>query len=137
MVRSLLILLSFGLFVSCKKEPGEGGKAEVHGRIFEQRYSNTTQLPVGEPYLLLDKNVYIIYGDTAGGAYPDDNVDSGPDGKFRFQWLRKGSYMVYAISDCNGNDPLCQGGKKSIFIPVEIGDRKEVVEIGDLTIEKW
>jgi len=137
MVRSLMILLSLTLLYACKKEPGEGGKAEIHGRIMEQRYLNASQLPSGDPYPLLDQNVYIIYGDTTGGAYPDDNVDSGPDGKFRFQWMRKGSYLVYAISDCHTSDTLCRGGKKTIFIPVEIGDRKGVVEIGDLTIEKW
>ncbi|MBK9762540.1 MAG: hypothetical protein IPO87_04040 [Flavobacteriales bacterium] len=137
MVRSLLILLSLTLFVSCKKEAGEGGKAEIHGRIMEQRYSSINQLPTGDPYPLLDQNVYIIYGDTTDGAYPDDNVDSGPDGKFRFQWLRKGSYTVYAISDCHPSDPNCQGERKTISIPLDIGDRKGVVEIGDLTVEKW
>ena len=77
MLRSLLILLSLTLFVSCKKEAGEGGKAEIHGRIMEQRYSSINQLPT------------------------------------------------------------CQGERKTISIPLDIGDRKGVVEIGDLTVEKW
>lgn len=137
MVRSLLILLSFTLFISCKKEPGEGGKAEIHGRLMEQRYSSITQLPTGDAYPLLDEKIFLIYGDASSGTYPDDDVDSGPDGKFRFQWLRKGSYMLYAISDCQLSDPNCHDGKKAVFIQVEIGDRKEVVEVGDLIIEKW
>lgn len=136
MVRSALILLSLLLLSSCKKEPGIGGKAEIHGRLMEQRYLSSSHVPFGDPYPLLGEKVYIIYGDGTDAAYPDDDVDTGPDGRFRFPWLRKGSYTIYAISDCHTTDADCYSGKKTILIQTEIGDRKEVVEIGDLTIEK-
>lgn len=95
-----------------------------------QVYANG-QIAVG-PYPLLDENVYIIYGDATEGAFPDDNVDSGPNGEFRFKWLRKGTYTIYAV----GESYTAESGKVSVPITVTIDDRKGVVEIGDLTVDK-
>ena len=117
--------------VSCNKEPGIGGKAEIRGRLMEQETSDSGN-PIGDPYPIIGENVYIIYGDGSDGAYPDDNVDSGPNGEFRFPWLRKGSYRIYAVSDCED----CDGGSTTVSATVEISDRKEVVEMGDLTVIK-
>lgn len=128
------LLLAFpilALITACNKEPGEGGKAEIRGRLMEQDYSNGG-LPVGAPYPVAGNNVYIIYSDATDGAYPNDNVDSGPNGEFRFIWLRKGTYTLYALSDCAN----CASGTKTIYATAEIGDRKEVVIVGDLLIEK-
>ena len=119
------------LLLGCSKEPGEGGKAEIRGRVMEQDH-NANGVPNGDPYLLMDKTVFIIYGDASDGAFPDDNVDTGPYGEVRFKWLRKGSYTVYVVSDCDD----CDGGKKTVFASVEVGDRKEVVDAGTLLVEK-
>ena len=118
------------LCTGCSKEPGEGGRAEVRGRIIEQRYNNNTGQPVGQPYTVADHRVYIIYGD---GQYHDDDVRTGPDGTFRFAWLRKGDYRIYAISDC-GAFVGCTYG---VFADASIGDRKEIVDIGDILIQNW
>ena len=117
------------LLLSCNKEPGEGGKAEIRGRLMEQRMSLSNN-PIGDPYPLAGENIYIVYGDASEGTFPDDNVDSGPNGEFRFKWLRKGSYTVYAISECND----CGGGTQAIIFKAEIGDKKEVITTGDLTV---
>lgn len=119
------------LLLACNKDAGEGGKAQITGRLLEQRVSASGN-PIGDPYPALGENVYIIYGGIEGGAYPDDNVDSGPNGEFRFSWLRKGTYTVYAVSDCND----CDGGKKSVAVTVEVDDRKGSVSTGDILIER-
>lgn len=131
MKRLLLALAILALITACNKEPGEGGKAEIRGRVIEQLYSNGG-LPIGDPYAVAGNNVYIIYGDATDGAYPDDNVDTGPNGEFRFIWLRKGTYTIYTLSDCAD----CEGGTKTIYATADIGDRKEVVNAGDLLIER-
>lgn len=117
--------------VACNKEPGEGGKAEIRGRLLEQLVSASGN-PIGDPYPVIGENVFIIYGDATDGAFPDDNVDTGPTGEFRFSWLRKGTYTVYAISDCNE----CESGQIAVSRVVEIGDRKESITTGDITIER-
>lgn len=118
------------LFTACKKEPGEGGKAEIHGIVYEQRYNNTTHQPQGDPYPIAEQRVYIIYGT---GDYADDDTRTEPDGTFRFAWLRKGDYRVYSVSECD----TCASGTKGIYVDVEIGDRKEVVNADPITIENW
>ncbi|MBL7951151.1 MAG: hypothetical protein JNM62_05480 [Flavobacteriales bacterium] len=120
------------LLLSCNKEPGEGGKAEIRGVLTEQYFSASNN-PITDPYPLPGENVYIIYGDASDGAYPDDNVDTGPGGVFRFPWLRKGTYTIFAVSECND----CEGGTTTISRTVEVGDKKEIVEFGTLAIKKY
>ncbi len=131
-MRALLLCLlavSF-LFIACKKEPGEGGRAEIRGRVIEQRYSNNTQQPIGLPYAKADQRVFIIYGD---GEFHDDDVRTGPGGTFRFPWLQKGDYRVYVISECGAYD----GCNTAVIKVATIGDRKEVVDVGDIVIQNW
>lgn len=116
------------MMAGCKKEPGEGGKAEIRGLLYEQRYINGQ--PAGEPYPKADARVYIIYGD---GIYHDDDTRSGPNGEFRFTWLRKGKYRLYAISECLG----CPSGEEGVYLDVTINGRKEVVNVGRLTIRNY
>jgi hypothetical protein len=118
------------LLVSCSKDPGEGGRAEIRGRVLEQRYSSNTGQPVGQPYALAEKDVYIIYGD---GTYHDDDVTTGADGTFRFTWLRKGSYTVYTISECGSYD----GCTVSVVQQATIDERKAQVQLGDFTVQNW
>jgi hypothetical protein len=126
----LVALSMLTLLPACKKEPGEGGRAEIRGRVKEQRYSRNTGQPVGPVYLLPEQRVYIIYGD---GTYHDDDVRTGPDGTFRFPWLQKGDYTVYTISECGQYN----GCTYAVQVRTSIGSRKEVVDIGDLLIENW
>ena len=127
-----MLALPLLALLGCSKDPGEGGKAEIRGRVIEQRYNNNG-VAQGVPYPIAEQNVYIIYGDASEGAFPDDNVDSGPDGSFRFKWLRKGSYTIYTISECDD----CDSGEKTIYAYVELSDRKEVAEVGDLLVENY
>ncbi len=131
-MRILFILFSALsiLLTACSKEPGEGGRAEIQGRVMEQRYSANTQQPQGLPYGKAEQRVYIIYGD---GTFQDDDVRTNAEGFFRFPWLRKGDYTVYTISECG----TFNGCTKSISAKATIDARKAVVEVGTLTIENW
>ena len=44
----LVIALGALLFSACKKEEGDGGKAEIRGTVLEQRY-NLSGNPAGDP----------------------------------------------------------------------------------------
>jgi len=130
---TLLGLASVVLLVTaCNKDAGEGGKAEIHGIVYEQEYNNNTGVPIGDPYPIAEQRVYIIYG---AGDYADDDTRTEPDGTFRFPWLRKGDYQVYVVSECDPDS--CDNGTQGIYASVEIGDRKEVVVMDTLLIENW
>lgn len=129
LAKGLAVLVILGV-TACGKEPGEGGRAEIRGRVVEQRYNNNTGQPVGPVYAVPERQVYIIYGD---GTFHDDDVRTGPDGTFRFPWLRKGDYTVYTISECDDFD----GCTFAVEVRTSVGDRKEVVDVGDLRVENW
>jgi hypothetical protein len=132
MKRALLAVPVMALLLGCNKEPGEGGKAEIRGRVIEQLYSQSGN-PIGDSYPVIGENVFIVYGETTEGTFPDDNVDTGPNGEFRFPWLRKGSYTVFVRSECRD----CDGGTKAVIRTLEIGDNKDILTTGDILIERY
>ena len=79
MFRSICFLIPI-ILVSCVKEPGIGGRGEIHGLVLEQRYDDG--VPVGEPYPIPEQDVFIVYGD-GDGETSDDDVSTGADGRFR------------------------------------------------------
>ena len=118
------------LISACKKEEGVGGKSTITGKVYVIEYSNNTGQPNGNEYYAPDEKVYIRYGDN---NFHDDDVDTGPDGLYKFDWLRKGDYTVFVYSEC----PTCESGTISIEKSVLINDNKEVVEVNDIVIENW
>lgn len=126
---SILLLLA----TSCAKEAGIGGRGEIHGRVMEQYFDNDT--PTGEAYPKAGERVYIVYGGGTGDT-GDDNVRTGPDGRFRFAWLRKGDYRIYVISECADNIQ-CPNGSRSVGQQVHLDTRKSMVDVGDLLIDNY
>jgi hypothetical protein len=121
------------LITACNKEPGEGGRAEIQGVVYEQLYNDATGAPIGDAYPLADYRVNIIYG--ADGEYPDDDVRTNPQGHFRFPWLRKGDYRIYVISECiDIEDPDCV---QAIYAEVEISGRKDVQEVDTFFVRNY
>lgn len=94
------------------------------------KYSRTTGQPTGVEYWAQDARVFIVYGDN---EFHDDDTRTGPDGLFKFSWLRKGRYTVYTYSECN----TCPGGTFAVYRTVEITDKKGNVDAGTLVIEDW
>jgi len=115
---------------SCKKPPGEGGFASIEGRLYVVNYDATFTIKTSE-YYLPGETVYIIYGD---GTEVGNTVKTSYDGSFKFNYLQKGKYKIYAI----GKDST----KKSLSVPKEtlieitIKGKKEKANVGDLVIIK-
>lgn len=132
MMRSLLAgLAGLSLLITgCNKEPGEGGRAEIRGVVYEQRFNSSTNLPIGAAYPIAEQRVYIIYGD---GDYADDDTRTEPDGGFRFPWLRKGDYRVYVLSECNDYANCTEG----IYVDASISGRKDVVQLDTILIRNY
>ncbi|MDQ3102094.1 MAG: carboxypeptidase-like regulatory domain-containing protein [Bacteroidota bacterium] len=135
MKKFLMLLLPLAMvFSSCTKEPGEGGRGEIQGRIIAQNYNNTsTGLAYGDPYPFPEHRVYIIYGD---GEFHDDDVRTGHDGRYRFNGLRRGSYRIYVVSELyrSLSEP---DGSEIIERTVEITEKDEVIEIEDLLVKRY
>ena len=122
---AFIITLSL-LATSCKKGPGEGGRASITGKVYTVNYNSTMTVPVDSGYLGGQK-VYILYGDeTAVGKSQDTNND----GAFEFSYLRKGKYTVYIYSKTAPNQL-----DSAVVQTGEITDRKQVLELADFKIK--
>ena len=113
------------LFAACKKGAGEGGRAFIKGKVYIKNYT----APPG-PFILQDEyyaqgeNVFIVYGDEPGVG---KNVKTSFDGSFQFEYLRKGKYKVFALSDDTSS--TINSKTKEIIANVEIKNATETINI--------
>ncbi len=117
------------IFISCKKEAGEGGGATIKGKLLCGNYNSPTTAVTGDDGES-NEAVYIIYGEK---TIADHNEKTMYDGSFEFKYLRKGTYKIFAYSlDKSSKIPVETIVEKTI----EIKDKKEIVEVTDFVIYK-
>ena len=123
---TILTVVLIILGTSCTKEEGVGGQASVSGKLQEHLYVGAIdQGTVGAQ----GKDVYIIYG-IDDGIF-DDKVETGYNGDFEFNYLRKGNYTLYAFSDCWA----CPFGTDSVVrIDFTISDKKEELSLNNIIV---
>lgn len=128
----LLSVILFAIISSCKKEPGSGGAASIKGNIHEMDCGATFQSNACQGIVGADLDVYIIYGDEISYG---DRVRTDYEGDFEFKYLRKGKYKVYVYSyDSTYLDNLAYTPQIAITKEVEISEKKQVVDIGQITV---
>jgi hypothetical protein len=123
---SLITLIVVISLISCKKGPGEGGRASINGKVFSVNYNSSFTVPQDSGYLGAQK-VYLIYGDD---IIVGDDQDSNNEGAFEFNFLRKGKYKVYVYTKTLANHL-----DSAIVQEVEITERKQSVELPDFKIK--
>ena len=128
-LRKVIILLSGMtiLLYSCEKEPGEGGKSTIYGKVFVKDY-NATFTNLEEEYYGPDIWVYIIYGDDRDYS---DRILTSYDGTYEFKYLRPGTYHVYAYSK---DSTLQTNALLPVIRDVEVPKKKQEVEVEDIVI---
>lgn len=88
---SLIALFSF----SCVNDEGEGGISVIEGKVFKVMHYNNIFTFETDTFPAVKEDVYIVYGDE---PIYGDKMETGYDGFFRFKYLIKGTYRVYAYS---------------------------------------
>ena len=117
----------FIIFISCRKEPGEGGKSTIYGKVFVKDY-NSTFTHLDEAYYGHDIWVYIIYGDDKDYG---DRIRTSYDGTYEFKYMYPGTYHVYAYSKDSTLQTLAPVPViKEVIVPKKTQD----VEVPDLVI---
>jgi hypothetical protein len=129
-MRSVFFYFVFGFALllslsACEKDPGPGGLASISGKLYVYDY-NAFGLLVDSGYVAGER-IYISYGENTN---VDDDVRTAADGSFKFEWLQKGKYTVWAISDCD----TCPLKQTTVKQTVEITKRRENITISDLVI---
>lgn len=121
---ALLLLLPI-FFGQCNIGPGEGGSSSITGKVWIQEI-NSGGILVNE-YYVQDERVYLIFGD---GTTYDEEFRTSYDGSYQFNFLLKGTYQVFAYSECLG----CDGGQEAIIKEVTIQSNGEEVIVDDIII---
>lgn len=136
-MKKLVVLISIIVFIvssSCKQQPGQGGMATIQGKVIERKMSADFSHCLGQ-YPAADFNVYIIYGDDVTYG---NNINTGPDGTYQFQYMRKGSYKIYVYGNdsartlgppINANAP-----KMAVYKDANVTSRKETVEVETIVV---
>jgi hypothetical protein len=125
----LTFLLAITL-VSCEKGPGTGGTSKIRGKVIIREYNGDFTI-MRDEYPAAKEDVYLVYGDDY--VY-GDKFETGYDGAYEFNYLREGSYTVYAYSKDSSN--LITSEKIAIMQQVEITAKNQVVEVPDIIILK-
>ena len=97
--KSIFFISCFFIIVtlfSCSKEAGEGGTSTIYGTVWVIDYDKDGNLK-GE-YFGFDEDVFIVYGDN---DVIDEKTSTNYNGKYEFNYLRKGTYTIYAYSNCD------------------------------------
>ena len=125
-------LFLFGFFVTflvgCNKEPGQGGRSSISGKIY--RIETNVLGQVLDEYYAPDYDVYVIYG-TEDQTY-DDKFSTSYDGSYEFTNLTPGTYTIFAYSRCY----LCGGGDTAIAQTVEITEKAQAITLEDIQVYK-
>jgi len=125
--RLFLLLLPLILLASCEKDPGPGGTSSIEGRIYVKDYNSLGVLTA--EYYGQDEKVYLQYGDNVG---LDDDVNTDANGYFKFEFLQKGTYKVFAYSDCDA----CDSDQEAIELTVEISEKRTEYTTTDIEVRR-
>ena len=100
-MRNIIFLAIITLcFYSCEKPSGEGGTSEINGKVtyFTISYNAQTASNDTNYYPKSGKDIFIIYSNNEDDLF-DDKTETDWNGNFKFQYLRKGNYIVYTYVD--------------------------------------
>ena len=124
----LVALLTICL-TSCIKEPGEGGTGTIVGKVYAYDY-NAELTVYRTQYYAPDEDVYIIYGND---SIFSDRTRTNFDGTYRFEYLRPGTYTIFAYSkDLQTKLPPPLAVKKEVIII----SNDQIVYVEDIEIIK-
>ena len=136
-MRNLIIIcaVAFG-FMACDKPAGEGGTSIIEGQVYKIfTFQNPTTGAWDTTYFQLDagRDVFIIYADNKAELY-DDKFDTDFNGKYHFEYLRKGEYTIYTYADSTDNSNVKH--EYPVFKQITISSNNSTNTVGDFIIEK-
>jgi hypothetical protein len=125
LISRLILLFSVAALLSCEKEPGFGGLAEIVGKVYVFDY-NPEGVLVSEGYTG-DIEVFLSV-DGQPGVLERARTDF--DGSYRFRELRKGTYNIWVFSDCD----KCTDNKEPIIQKVIVSSNRQDISLEDFRI---
>lgn len=135
MSRVIIILFTLLMvtLIACEKDPGEGGTSTIKGQVITREYNGDFTY-LRDVYPAAKEDVFIIYGDDINEVY-GDKMETDWDGKYEFNYLQKGKYIIYAYSK-DSTLTYTTSRKITVMKEVEITGKNQTVEAPDIIIIK-
>ena len=135
-MRNLILLIAITIvYTTCTKEAGEGGTSVIQGQVYKlHTFQNSTTGEIDTLYFQLDagKDIFIIYSDDETDIY-DDEFETDYNGRYRFEFLRKGDYTIYTYADSSDVNTTYD---YPVFRHIEIKSNNSTNNLDDFVIEK-
>ena len=131
----IICTVAFG-FIACEKDAGEGGTSAIKGQVYKiHTFQNASTGEMDTLYYQLDsgKDVFIIYSDNETEVY-DDKFETDYNGKYNFEYLRKGDYTLYTYADSIDVNNI--NYDYPIFKHIKINSNNSDNSVEDFVIEK-
>ena len=137
-MKNIIICIVTLAFISCEKGSGEGGTSVIEGNIiyFERTFNQVTLQTDTHYYPKSGKDVFIIYSGNKSELY-DDKFETDYNGRYHFEFLRKGNYIIYTHKDTTietGEDSEYDY-ELPIYQQVKISSDNSVNIVDDIVIE--
>ena len=135
----IICTVAFG-FMACEKDAGEGGTSVIEGQVYKiHTFQNSLTGEMDTLYYQLDsgKDVFIIYSDNETEVY-DDKFETDYNGRYHFEYLRKGDYTLYTYADSTVDisSTIELKYEYPIFKHIKINSNNSDNSVEDFVIEK-
>ncbi len=93
-----LACTSLFFYSSCNQDEGLGGSSSIEGYVYNVVHQNDNFSFTSDTVPAVGEKIYIVYSDNEDDPIAAKDVDTNKNGMYRFEYLRKGNYVVYALS---------------------------------------
>lgn len=111
-IRLIGLLCVVLMFVSCKRNEGEGGTGMVQGYVMLINHPDDNYTLPADTIVAAKTDVFIVYGNS---DFYGDDVETDDKGFYKFKYLTPGNYTVFAYST------LASGDKVPVTASISIG----------------
>ena len=119
----LLVLVSFAV-ISCNTGEGSGGTGAIEGTVYKVMHPDDNYNLDTDTVLAAKEDVFLVYGTQ---QFYGDDEETDHTGFYRFDYLRPGTYTVYAYSS------LANGERQAVAQTVEV-KRGKTTTVPDIYI---
>ncbi|MDR2039627.1 MAG: carboxypeptidase-like regulatory domain-containing protein [Bacteroidales bacterium] len=114
-----VLLLFLVTISSCNKDEGPGGSSSIEGYVYNVVHRDDNFSFTVDTVPAIKEDVFLVFGDD---GYFGDDVETDRNGLYRFNYLRKGNYTVYAYSE------YADGSRDAISKDIKVRSGTERVE---------
>ena len=136
-MREILIICAIVIgFTACEKDAGDGGTSVIEGKVYKVfTFQNPNSGEWDTSFFQLDvgKDVFIIYSSNEEDIY-DDKFETDYNGRYHFEYLRKGDYIIYTYTDSIDGSGIEY--EYPIFKHIKISSNNYTNKVEDFIIEK-